>query len=72
MEVRHAVRLVRHTDDNAGGDLLQHAAQGGLVVHEDARGELHGGGHARRHASEGARRRHGGVQIWRRQGAHRH
>ena len=61
MEVRHAVRPVRHAHDHAGGHLLQHAAQGGLADGEDARGELHRVRHARRDEAGRARHHHEGV-----------
>lgn len=47
----------------AGGDLLQHAQEGGLAAEQDGGGQLHGVGHAWGHAAEGARGHHGGVPV---------
>lgn len=53
VEVRHSLRLVRHTHDHPGSDLLQHQEEGGLVGQQDARKQLHRLRHARRDAAEG-------------------
>ena len=45
-----------------GSDLLQHQEEGGLADGEDEGGQLHRQLHARRHATEGERRNHEGVQ----------
>jgi hypothetical protein len=52
-----------HPIPTAGGDLLQHAQEGGLAAEQDGGGQLHGVGHARGHAAEGARGHHGGVPV---------
>mmetsp|Transcript_30311 Transcript_30311/g.67943 ORF Transcript_30311/g.67943 Transcript_30311/m.67943 type:complete len:309 (-) Transcript_30311:245-1171(-) len=72
VEVRHALRPVRHVDHHAGGHLLQHQEEGGLAHRQDARGQLHGVGDARGHAPAGARRHHGGVPVRRLAGHDRH
>ena len=46
----------------SGGDLLQHQEEGGLVDWEDEGSQLHRELDARRHAAEGERRHHEGVQ----------
>ena len=48
----------------SGSYLLQHQEEGGLADREDEGGKLHRELDARRHATEGERRHHEGVQEW--------
>ena len=62
VEVWHALWPLRHSDHHTGGHLLQHEEKGGVADREDERGKLHRLLHARRHAAEGERRHHEGIQ----------
>lgn len=64
MEIRHSVRLVRHTDNHAGSHILQHQAKGRLAHGENARSQFHRLVNAWRNEAGRARHNHEGVS-WR-------
>merc|ERR1711907_614579 len=53
VEIRHLVRPVRYPYHHASCDFLQHKAKSGMAHQQNARGQFHGGLHARRYAPKG-------------------